>query len=444
MQVEEIKNEALEKHIRITIPVNDIDKKFQEKLSEIQGMARIPGYRPGKVPSWLVLKQFGASIYEEIVRDAIEESAKEITKDLSLVNTPDLDNLEKEKGKDVSFVLKFEVLPEIQIPDLQNISIEKPTFTISEEEIKEDLDKILEDATIYEVKEGKATKKDAVVIDIKGKTSDGDAFPKQEIKEMLLKLKDDSLLSKRFNDELSGKKANDEMEIVVDYAADFNNSLIAGKTVTYNVKVNEVRSAKAAELDDELAKSRGYSSLEDLKKDLISKKEESYKEQVHTLLSMRLFDQLENLLTFDIPKSILEQEVKNIATEMGSLKDEDETLKDKTEEELQEYAKRFATRRVRIGMMLSEYAKNKGVKINAEDIQKAVLRRVRMFPGYLQQEMLNWYYKDQKNLNSVSGAALEQKVVENILNKDLKIVEKSYSIKELIKLIDKETENKLY
>jgi trigger factor len=444
MQTEEIKNEALERHVKVTILSADIDAKYQTKLSEVQALARVPGYRQGKVPQWLVLKQFGSSIYEDVVRDFIEESAKTITKDLELVQTPILDDLEKEKGKDVSFVLKFEVFPDITLPDLRNISIEKPVFSISEDDTKSDIEKIIEDATSYEDSEEKATKTSGVVVDIKGKTADGEDFPQKEIKEVLFRLDKDTLFSDKFNKALVGKKAGDSVEITVEYKKDFDNKSIAGKSVTYQVQIHLVKSPVYPDLNDDFAKNIGYVDLEDLKKDLIKKKEHHYDEQVHTLLSMRLFDKLEDLLTFDVPKSILEQEIKSISAEIENLKNEDESLKNKNEEELKEYSKKFAARRVKIGMMLNEYAKHKNIKITSEDIQKAVLKRVSMFPSYMQQELLNWYYKNPQNLQSISGAALEHKVVETILSNDLKLNEKSYSLQAINELIEKETENKMY
>ena len=120
-------------------------------------------------------------------------------------------------------------------------------------------------------------------------------------------------------------------------------------------------------------------------------------------------------------------------------------MQNKTEDELKSYAERFANRRIRIGMVLQEYAKQKSLQLDYDDIKKAVVKRVSMFPEYMQQEMLNWYYKSPENLNSISGSALEQKVVESIIqNEGLKISEKLYDVSEIANLVEQETEKKMY
>jgi trigger factor len=206
-----------------------------------------------------------------------------------------------------------------------------------------------------------------------------------------------------------------------------------------------LKELQAQKLGQELANSAGYKSVEEMKADLIKGKKAEYDSQIYTLLSMRLFEELEKLLTFDVPESILSKEIEGIFAEINNLKKSDASFEGKSEEELKDYAKNFAYRRTRIGLLLKEYASSKNLKPEAPDVQKAVLKRVSMFPEYMQQEMLNWYYNSVENLSSVSGSALEQKVVEYIWeNEGLKISEKVYDIAEIAKLIEEETEKKMY
>jgi trigger factor len=443
--IETIKDEALEKHIKITIPSADIEKKYQDKMLEVQDMVRIPGYRPGKAPAWLVTKQYGDSVRQDVFKESVEESVKEVIKDLAIVGTPDLDDIVNEKGKDASFTVKFELFPEISMPDFSGIKIEKPTFTISEKEIEKELDNLLEYSTKYENKEGAAGKHDSVVIDIAGVKSNGEHFPQKEMKEGLFRLDKDYFLSKKFNEPLVGAKAGDKLEIVVEYDDKFENEQLANHIVTYSVNVHSVKTPVVPELNDEFTKTVGYDNVEDLKASLIKAKEAEYNSHVYTLLSMRLFDALEGMLKFEVPKSVLAREMEGISAEMENLKKEDSDLENKTEEEMKQYVEKFAYRRIRIGLMLEKYAEHNSLKLNSEDMQKAVLKRVSMYPEYMQQRMLDWYYKSPENLNTISGSALEQKVVENILaNGGLHISEKHYDASKIVSLVEKETEKRMY
>jgi trigger factor len=441
---EEIKSQALEKHIKIMIPANDIEQKFQNEILEIKSVARIDGFRPGKVPESFVLMKFGDSTYDRIASDMIEDSIKEVVKDFNLAGTPRIENLEKGKGQDVSFVLKLELYPEIILPNFADIEIEKPTFEVVEADIKDEIAELIEKATKYEEKSDKAEIKDAVIIDIRGKTSDDIDFPIKEIKNSLFRLDKDKFFSQSFNDQVIGKSAGDEITISIDYPQDFDSPIIAGKKVDYKVKIHSVQSIIVPELNDDFAKSVGYENLDMLKQDMIKDITLGYEDQVYTLLSMRLFDKLETMLEFDIPNSMLEQEIQSIIKELKNISADDESLQGKTEEELRQYAQNFAQRRIRIGMMLSEYAKSRKVQVNNSDIQKIVLKRVKMFPEHMQQGLLDWYYKDQKNLSALSGQAFEQKVVGYILDNEVKITLKNYTLKELLSLIDKETDRKIF
>jgi len=443
--IDESKADALEKQVKITIPSADIEQKYQGKMLEVQGMAVLPGYRRGKAPSWLILKQFGDSIYQDVVKEALEDSVKDVVKDQDIVQAPELAEFINERGKDLSFTLKFEVFPQITIPNFQEVSIEKPTFKIVEKDIQKNIERIVENQTKFDIKEGVADKNDAVVINVSGVKSNGEHFPAKKMEGVLYRLNKDYTLSKKFDQAIVGAKAGDELEIAVDYDSKFDIEHIAGDKVTYSVKVISVNECKIPELDDELAKNAGYEALDALKADLIKGKEAEYDSQIYTLLSMRLFDGLENLLTFDVPKSILTKEVESISAEIENLKKDDTDLKGKSEDELKKYAEKFAYRRIRIGMMLQEYAKQKKLQPDFEDIKKAVVKRVSMFPEYMQQEMLNWYYKSPENLSSISGSALEQKVVEYILsNEGVQLSEKLYDVSEIADLVEKQTEKKMY
>lgn len=440
--IEEIKNQNLERVVKVTIPTADIEEKFQEKLTTAIDTTSIRGFRKGKVPKNIIEQQFGNSIYADMVIETIENYANQITKADHLVTQPKLEILNAQRHQDVIFTLEYEIFPILERTDLSKVTIEQPKFVLTDLDITNEIENLLHNATTYEVIDSQAALDNAVKLDVKGMVSDGSIFPAKDIKQAILRLNDFSFFSEAFNQAITGKKAGDTVEININYDQDDNNKTIAGKNVCYKVTIHSVHSVIKPELNDEFAKTIGYSNVIDLKQDLLNKKQEYCDDQVYIITSMRLFDKLENLLNFDIPKSILDQEIKNISQEIEKLKDEE--LKNKNPEDIKNYAEKFASRRIRIGMMLNHYAKLNNISVIADDIKKEVLKKVKMFPHHMQKEMLQWYYKDPKHLNSLSGSALEHKIVSHIIQHDIEIKHIDCTVDELLKIVEQETEKRMY
>lgn len=451
--IEEIKNQALEKHFKITIPATEIGQKYQDKISEIKSTLQVPGFRPGKAPEALILKRFGNAIHAEIVRDAIEDITKNTSKDLNLAGAPMIDDLVTDKGQDVTFVLKLELYPEISIPNFQDVNLEKPEFEVLDEDIKDEIALIKNKATTYNKKDDDATLQDAIEINLTGKTSDGQSFPAAEIKAALYipnktpflfhDLAGKDLFAQSLNEQIVGKKAGDELTLSLNYPKDVNDTIISGKKVDYKVRIIAVYSMNEPELDDELAKKFGHENLDALKQNIIKEVTAFYQGQVYDLLKIRLFNNLEDMLAFDIPKSILEKETDSIFREIQSIANEDEDLKNKTQEELRDHALKYAKRRLRIGMMLNDYAEIKGIKVSDLDLRRAIMKKVKELPDHLQQQALQWYQGDKRAAQSVFGQAFEYKVVEHILNNEIKITPIKCSLDQIIKLVDAETEKNI-
>jgi len=456
----ETQNSGLEKEIKVNIPAAEMTQKFEEKLSEAASLVRMPGYRPGKAPKWLVIKQFGDAIYNELVQDVIKESVEKEIKDLNVFGDPELKNLERERDKDLSFTLKFELMPEIKLPDFKNISVEKPLVEIQDKDIDKEIQNLLKDSYNYTPKDDPAEKTDRLLLDItKDKTvAQGVYFlPKDAAllfskhhkhtddkdHEECHKLLQDKQLAAKLQKSVIGKKIDDTFEATVNYPEDFEDKSLAGKKVKYHVKICGVEASVPTELNDEFAKRFGHKSVTELKEGIKKFKENFLQEQVYTILSLRLFNKLEEVLDFEVPPSLLDKEYKAIFDRVQKIKQEDEFWKDKKEEELVSYSKKFASRRARIGMALNEYARQQNIDIDNQDLESAFMREIRGMPVSDQAAAVNWFYKNPENIKMFSGAALERKVVKLILENEVQTKDKACKFEDLEKIIDKETENKL-
>jgi len=456
----EIQNSSLEKEVKVNIPAAEMNQKFEAKLIEATSLVRMPGYRPGKAPKLLVIKQFGDSIYNELVQDVIKESVEKEMKDLNVFGDPELKDLERAREKDLSFTLKFELMPEIKLPDFKEISVEKPAAQVQDKDIDKEIQNLLKGSFDYTPKSDPAEKTDRLLLDITKDeiVAQGIYFLPKDVALVFSKhhthtdnkdhqechkLIHDKQLATKLQKSVIGKKIDDTFDVTVSYPDDVEDKSLAGKKVKYHVKVCGIDASMPAELNDEFAKRFGYKSVKELKEGIKKFKETAVQEQVYTILSLRLFNKLEDVLDFEVPPSLLDREYKTIFDRVQKVKDEDEFWKDKKEKELVSYSKKFASRRARIGMALNEYARQKDIEIDNKDLEEAFMREIRSMPLSEQAAAVNWFYKNPENIKMFSGAALERKVVKFILENEVQTKEKPCKFEDLEKILDKETENKL-
>lgn len=441
MKFTEVKNEGLEKHFKVTIPAENLDNKIQNELQKLTKTTRMPGFRVGKVPLSIVQKKYGDALKSDAISAEIRNSVDELMKqhNIKVVGTPNIDNLKSEAGQDLEFIVKFEIMPEITMPDFKKIKITKPVVELNDKDLKEHLDRLASTQKSYTAaaKTYKATEGDRLVIDfvgsIEGKEFDGGAAKGHEL------VLGSKTFIPGFEDQLTGKKSGDEVIVKVNFPENYHSKDLAGKPSEFKVTVHEVQKPGATKIDDEFAKKVGCKDLEELKKRLSDSVLAGYNDQIHTIMKMDLFDKLESALKFDVPKSMEEREYEALKRQSEQLITSDESMKDKKPEDLDKYYRRVSLRRIKIGMMLAEYVKQKNIKIEQKDVQQAILAEARNFPGQ-ESAVIDYYMKNQKAMESLSGPVMEEKAVRAIFDSEVTLSEKKYSVSEIEKFIEAESD----
>ncbi len=440
MKATEIKNEGLERHFKATIPADAVTKKVEEELTKISKTVRIPGFRVGKVPMPILAKKYGEAVRSDTVSHEIQHAVQKIVKDekLELAGTPSVDNLKNEAGKPLEFVLKCELMPEVTMPDFKKIKLTKPVIEIAEKDIEKQLKHVAEaHKTFAASPKGKAASGDQVVIDFVG-SIDGKEFLGGAANGHAIVLGSNTFIP-GFEDQLIGTKAGDDVLVKVSFPSSYHSKDLAGKESEFKVKVHEVKKPETSAIDEELAKKAGCKDLEELKKRVSEGLAAGYNEQVHTIIKMNLFDKLEDALKFDIPASMAEREYNMLKSQSEQFAAQDDSMKDKSQEELDKYYRRVSVRRIKIGLMLAEYAKQKNLKIEQKDLQQAIFNEARHFPGQ-ERAIIDYYMKNQKAVEALSGPIMEEKAVKAIFADEVTMTEKKYSVTEIEKFIEAESE----
>ena len=129
MQVTEKSSEGLKRAFAVVLPAADITARREARLAEIGKDLRLPGFRPGKVPAKIVAQRYGQAVMGEVLERSLDDAARRIVTDRGLKPAvqPKVEIVNWSDGADLEFNLDLELLPEIAIPDLAAIEVEKLT-----------------------------------------------------------------------------------------------------------------------------------------------------------------------------------------------------------------------------------------------------------------------------------------------------------------------------
>ena len=434
MNVKELKSDGLKKSFQITISSADFENKVDAKVTALGKTTKLPGFRPGKAPKAMLMQKFRPAVLGEVLDDMVNASVNEVltSKKLIPAMTPDVKLDKFEEGKDISFEMNFEVLPEIKVGDLKTLKLEKPVAEVPQEEIDKAMKFLAQSRrNVVKVESDRASKKgDTVVIDFVGSV-DGVEFQGGKGENYPLELGSGSFIP-GFEDQLIGKKAGDKVDVKVKFPDNYHAKDLAGKDSVFAVEIKELREAKKVEINDEFAKSMGEDSLDKLKETIKARIQSDYDAASRMKLKRHLLDILDKEYKFDVPQGLVDAEYKAIVDQYNNAKKYnqlDEEEKAKPEDKLMEEYKEIAVRRVKLGLLLSEIGKAAKITITPEDINKAIMNEAKKYPGQ-EKAVFDFYLKNKQAIESLKAPVMEEKIVDHIFSQAA-ISEKIVSIEDL-------------
>ncbi|WP_417271200.1 trigger factor [Celeribacter sp.] len=437
MQVTETLNEGLKRGYQITIPAAELDEKVNAKLKEAQPEVEMKGFRKGKVPMALLKKQFGPRILGEAMQETVDSAMSahfEETGDKPAMqpNVVMDGGEEWKEGDDVVVNLTYEALPEIPDADLSGVKLEKLVVKAADAEVEDALKNLAETAQNFEEKSGKAKDGDQVVIDFLGKV-DGEPFEGGAAEDYPLVLGSGSFIP-GFEEQLVGVKAGDEKNVEVSFPEEYGAANLAGKAAVFECKIKSVNAPVAAEIDDELAKKFGAEDLASLKTQIAERLENEYAGASRAVMKRGLLDQLDAIVSFDLPPSLVDAEAKQIAHQLWHEENPDVQGHDHPEVDVTDEHKTLAERRVRLGLLLADIGQKQEIQITDAEFTQAVMNQARQYPGQ-EREFFEFVQQNQQMRQQLQAPLFEDKVVDWIAdNADL--TEKEVSKEDLEKAVE--------
>ncbi|MGN6374801.1 MAG: trigger factor [Sphingomonas sp.] len=422
MQTVETLNEGLKRAYTLTITAKDIDKKVEAEVKRVAPQVRMPGFRPGKVPTNLIRKMHGEALAADALNSSIQEGVQQVIADNKLrpAMQPSVELDEGyEAGKDAEVKIELEVLPDVPTPAIDALKLERLTVPVADEAVDEQLTKFAEQQKNWEdaPKTRKAKEGDLVVMDFVGKV-DGVAFEGGTGEDMSVEIGSGRLIP-GFEDQLVGVKTGDEKTIEVTFPEDYNAENLKGKPATFDLTIKAVKVAGETKIDDEMAKSLGLESLEQLKGLLKGQIEQEHNQLTRTHMKRKLLDQLAEGHDFPVPPSMVEAEFNQIWQQLqheATHEEDPEAALKEMEAEREDY-RAIAERRVRLGLLLSEIGQANGVEVSQQEMNRLIAQAAQQYGPEDRQRFIQYVQQEPMAAAQLRAPLYEDKVVDFLFEK---------------------------
>ena len=422
MQVSVETTSGLERRMTVQIPADQVDQQVLGKLQELVRTVRLDGFRPGKVPMSVVKKRYESQIREEAAGQLIASSYEEALQQENLkpAGAPSIEQTRNQPGLELEYVATFEVYPDIEPPEMTDITIERLSAEVTDSDVDSMIEKLRKQRVTWTSVERASGQGDRLEIDFNG-TVDGQPFAGNEAHNVPLELGSGTMIP-GFEEQLVGVSAGDTKTIEVTFPDDYASKEVAGKTAKFDVTVHSVAAAELPEVNDDFARAFGVTDggVDQLRSEIRSNMERELEAAIKSRVKQQVFDALLDKVNVDVPASLLDSEV-------DALIKKDEGSADAGIDRSQLEAE--ARRRVSLGLLIAEVIQRNQLQVDPERVRETIENLAQSYEK--PEEVVQWYYSNQDMLAGVQTLIMEDTVVEWVAGQ-VKVNEKPANFEEII------------
>lgn len=428
MQVSVETTSALERRMTVGVPAERIETEVNKRLQQTARRAKIPGFRPGKVPMSIIRQRYEDSARQEALGDLIQATFYEavVQEKLNPAGAPSVEPKVFEKGQALEYIATFEVFPEFQVAGLESIAVERLQAEVGDADVDNMLEILRKQNTRFEAVEREAQNGDQLNIDFVGKV-DGEAFAGGSAKGTLLVLGSGRMIP-GFEDGLVGAKAGEERVLNVTFPEDYQNLDLAGKAAEFAVTVNAVAEPKLPELNEEFFALFGVKEggFDGFRAEVRKNMERELRQAIKSKVKNQVMEGLLAANPIEAPKALIGNEVNRLRVQAVQQFGGNINPQQLPAELFEEQAKR----RVLLGLVVAEVVKQFELKPDEARVREMIEE---MASAYQEPEqVVAWYYKNPQQLDEVRSVVLEEQVVDTVLQK-ANVTDKQVSYEEAVK-----------
>jgi trigger factor len=366
------------REIQVEVPAADVTRETDTLIQKYQKLARIPGFRRGHVPASVIKQRFSEDIKSEVVDALVPRffSREAEKQGLIPVSQPRVTDLHIHDGEPLRFKATFEVMPEIKVEGYKELRADKPAVSVTDEEVEEALKGIQEQRATFNPVEGRALADgDFAQVSLDGKPKDGEGKP-VHMDDILVEVAGKTTMPE-FTENLRGASVGDEKTFDVLYPEDFSDQRLAGKTLTYTVRVQGIKQKSLPELNEGFAKELGeFANLDEVRKKIREGMEAERKQAAERESKDKLVTELIKRNDLEMPEALVERQI-DLRLERGlralaaqGMKSED--MKKMDLNRLRAGQREQAVQELKAAMLLEKIADQEKIEVGDEEINREV------------------------------------------------------------------------
>lgn len=429
---------GLRRRMKVEVPADRFEQAIEQRLQQWSRKAKLPGFRPGKVPLKVLHQQFGEQARQEAMSEIVQATYVEALQQTSLspAGNPQIELGSALAGQALSYTATFEVYPEIQLQGLEGLKVEKPVAEVSPADIDRMVENLREQRKTHAPVERATVASDQVNIDFTG-TVNGAAFAGNSGENVPVVVGSGRFL-KQMEDGLIGRKAGDECEITVDFPADYPAEPLKGQQALFKVKVREVAEPKLPDLNEEFfqavgVKEGGLEALQTKIRDSLGRERDR---AVANHLKQQVLEAVLAANPIELPQALVAQETGRMRQE--ALHRLPPQIQKDVKENPEKAASLFpsdlfqesARKRVALGLLIAELIRGRKIQLDPA----RVTRRIEEMAGDYERagEVINYYRANREIMQGIEAMVMEEQVVESLLD-GAQVTEKAMDLDALMK-----------
>ena len=404
---------GLKREIRISVPFSAIEEKKASRFTQIAKTAKLPGFRPGKVPDKVIQQQYGDKVIQEVLSDLLDityiESIRE--KNLRPAGPPEVKIDEYMDGKDFTYTATIEVYPEFELRGLDNISVDKPKVEITQNDINAMIENLQKQRGTWNPVERPSEKDDQLLLDFEGRI-DGEVFEGGSAKDFIMTIGNGQMLPE-FDEALLNVSANQEKDITLTFPEKYHKEELANKKAVFSVSVKEVKALELAEIDETFVRSFGVDSgdAKDLIDEVKTSMDKELEAKINDEIKKNLLAYLREKNSIEIPEVMVHQEAHALQKDWMS-----QSGIEKAEEapELKNF-ENIAKERVQLGLLVNELVRVQEIKVDPGRVKTKLEEITNRYPN--PEEIRKMYDQTPQLMDQVKSAVVEDLVIEWLIER---------------------------
>jgi len=428
MEVSVEKTSELSRKMIVSIAESVVQDKVNERLKSLAHDVKVDGFRPGKVPQKVVKKMYGARVREEITGDLIQTNYFQALQenDLRPAGMPQIEPVVSDEG--FSFAAVFEVYPELSLEGIDAIDLNKPVASVEASDVDAMVEKLREQRKSWQASEQDSKEGDQVTLKFSG-VCEGENFTDGTVDDFQVEIGSKRMIP-GFEEQLIGLSVGTAKSFEVMFPEDYGNEKLAGKPAVFDIEVVKIELSSLPEIDAEFIEAYGIDGgdkdefLADVQKNM----ERELAQALKGKLKNTVMDGLYEHISVSLPTVMVDQEIESLMKpyyENAKKQNVDVNDIKPATADFEEQAKR----RVALGLILAEIIQKNEIKAEADAIRAVIDDMAQSYEE--PEQVVSWYYGDEKRLAEVEQMVLEDATVDWVLAK-VKVTDEPASFSDIM------------